>query len=334
MTAGEFTPNRRADRHAAASFAQETLSKNAPVISIGLMMIVVIVGFSLTTEYFLTRQNFLNVLAQSAPALIVGAGATLVITSAGIDLSVGSLVAFSGATGAILLEHSLAPWLVLPLILLIGAAIGSASGFLIAYQRVPAFIVTLAALSILLGFTQIETQGFSIPIDTSQWFINLGQGRVASVPVPAMIAAGVLLLAWVVLSRMPYGRYLAGIGSNVEAVRRAGVSTRLVTASVYSISGLTAALAGLLVATRLQAGSATAGVGLELQVIAAVVLGGTSLFGGRGSVIGTIFGVFTIALINNGMVLNDVSPFYVTVIQGAILLLAVWANTRLFSRWL
>jgi simple sugar transport system permease protein len=314
--------------------AADQLRTQAPVVSIASILVAVVIGFSISTQYFFTSQNLLNVLAQSAPALIVAAGSTLVITAAGIDLSVGSLVAFTGATMGILLQHGLSPALVLLLALLIGATVGAANGFAIAYEKVPAFIVTLAALSILLGATQIETKGFSVEIDTSSWFINLGQGRIHGIPEPAIIAAAVLILAWVVLARSTYGTYIQGIGSNEEAVRRAGVRTRFVTLTIYAVSGLSAALGGLLVATRLQTGSSTAGTGLELQVIAAVVLGGTSLFGGRGSIAGSVFGVFTIALINNGLVLHDVSPFYVTIIQGSILLLAVWINTRVFSRWL
>lgn len=310
------------------------LARHAPVLSIAVLLIAVVVGFGLTTDHFFTTANFLNVVRQSAPAMVVAVAATLVITSAGIDLSVGSLVAFAGTTAALLLRDGLDPVLVLPLVLLIGLAIGLINGYFIAFQKLPAFIVTLAALSILLGGAQIQAKGFSIPIDKQTWLVDMGQGRTLGVPNAAMVALAVAVLGWVVLSRTTYGRHLQGIGSNEEAVRRAGVRTRRVIALVYGISGAAAALGGVLVATRLQAGSATIGTGLELQVIAAAVLGGTSLFGGRGTIVGTIIGVLTIALITNGLILRRVEPYYVYMVQGGILLLAVWANERLFARWI
>lgn len=314
--------------------ALATLARHAPVLSIGLILAGVVIGFGIADDRFLTSTNILNVLRQSAPALIVAVAATLVITAAGIDLSVGSLVAFTGTTCALLLRDGLGPTAVFFAVLAIGAGVGALNGFFIAYQRLPAFIVTLAALSIVLGAAQLEAKGFSVPIDRQSWLTDLAQNEVAGIPAPAILALVVAGLGWVVLARTAYGRHVQGIGSNEEAVRRAGVRTHRVTASVYVISGLAAALAGLLVVGRLQSGSASIGTGLELQVIAAVVLGGTNLFGGKGTILGTILGVLAIAFINNGLLLERVEPFYVSMIQGAILLGAIWANARLFSRWI
>jgi simple sugar transport system permease protein len=309
-------------------------ARHAPVISIAVLLIAVLIGFGSTTDHFLTSDNLLNVLRQSAPAVVVGVAATLVISSAGIDLSVGSLVAFTGTSAALFLRDGLDPIVVLPLVLLLGAAVGAVSGWFVAYQGLPAFIVTLAGLSVLAGGAQVEAKGFTIGIEQQSWLVDLGQGKFAGIPNAAIVAGVVALVGWVILARTAYGRHLQGIGSNEEAVRRAGVRTKRVIASVYAISGFASALAGLLVATRLQSGSASIGTGLELQVIAAVVLGGTSLFGGRGTILGTILGVLTIALISNGLILRRVEPFYVSMVQGAILLLAVWANERVFARWL
>ena len=310
------------------------LARSAPVVSISFILLAVLLGFAVTTEEFLTSQNLLNVVRQSAPAVIVAVATTLVVTSAGIDLSVGSLVAFAGTTCALLLREGLDPAVVLPLILVMGLGIGLVNGYFTAYQGLPAFIVTLAALSILAGGAQVEAKGFTIAIEQQSWLVDLGQGRTAGIPNPAILALLIGVVGWVVLARTAYGRHLQGIGSNEEAVRRAGVPTKRVIMSVYGLSGAAAALAGVLVAARLQSGSASIGTGLELQVIAAVVLGGTSLFGGRGTIVGSILGVLTIGLINNGLILRGVEPFYVAVVQGTILLLAVWANERVFARWI
>ena len=306
-------------------------ASNLPIVIIFLL---VFLGFGLTTERFLSPINIFNVLRQSSPAVIVAVASTLVIVSSGIDLSIGSIASFAGVLTAVLLQLGISPLSALILILLMGILTGLVNGYIIAYQGVPSFIVTLATLSILLGLAQLFGQGFSIPIETDPWFIAIGQGYFAFIPIPVLIAGIVTIIVWLILSRTKYGLHIKGIGSNEEAVRRAGIPVKLIAASVYILNGFAAALAGIIIAARLQAGTATAGRGLELQIIAAVVLGGTSLFGGRGTILGTVLGVFTIAFITNGLVLNHVTPFWVTIIQGVILLLALWANTRIFSRWL
>ncbi len=305
--------------------------EHAQTLSIATFLATCVFVFAFANDYFLTAGNILNLLRQSAPMLIVAVAMTFVITTGGIDLSIGSTVALTNALAAILLSAGLAwPFAILA-ILAIGAAIGGVQGWFIAYQRIPSFIVTLAGLSMLRGLALLMTRGYSIPIPPGSWFDQLGRGWVAGVPLPAMIALAVLAAGFVTLDCPRYGRQVTAIGANAEAARRVGMPSRRVGASVFVASGLAAALAGLIIAARLGSGSSNAAVGFELDVIAAVVLGGTSLFGGRGTIIGTALGALTIAVIGNGLILVHVSPFYTQIVTGAIILAAVWLNTRVFA---
>lgn len=308
------------------------LAENAQVLSIALFFAACLVFFSLTTTTFLTLPNILNVIRQAAPILIVATAMTMVIITAGIDLSVGSLVALINAVAAISIAAGI-PWpVVIVGMLMLGGAIGLAQGWFTAYQGIPAFIVTLAGLSILRGIALYLTEGYSIPIRDVPGFLYIGRGEIVGIPVPAIIAIAVVVLGYVVMSRTRYGRRVVAVGSNPEAARRVGMPSRGILASVYMVSGVAAAAAGLLFAARLGSGSSNAAVGFELQVIAAVVLGGTSLMGGRGSMIGTLLGTMTIAVIGNGLILMRISPFFTQIVTGAIILIAIWLNTRLFTR--
>ncbi len=297
------------------------------------VLVVLLAVFSATADSFLTTGNLLNILRQIAPTMIVAVAMTYVITTAGIDLSVGSVVALSGSLLAIMTYRGWDPTLALFLVLLLGAAIGLINGWLSSYQGLPPFIVTLATLSIVRGAALLFTQGYSTPIPDTAWVTMLGQGRVGIVPVPAIIALVVVALGWFGFTKMPFGRYVVGLGSNAESLRRTGVNTRLVGLIVFVMTSVTASMAGVIVAARLASGSSNAGVGFELEVITAVVLGGTSLLGGRGSVFGTVLGALVLGVIANGLVLQHVSPFYVQIVQGTILLIAIFLNTRLFSRF-
>jgi simple sugar transport system permease protein len=313
------------------SVVADFLTEHAQLLSISFFFIVCIVFFSLATDVFLSVGNLLNILRQAAPILIVAVAMTFVIITAGIDLSVGSQVALINASAAIMLSFGV-PWPVVVLaMLLLGALVGLAQGWFIAYQGIPAFIVTLAGLSILRGFALYMTKGFSIPINDVPGFFALGRGTVLSFPVPAIIALIVTAVAAIVISRQMYGRQVVAVGSNPEAARRVGMSSNWIIASVYMLSGIACAIAGLLLAARLGSGSSNAAVGFELQVIAAVVLGGTSLFGGRGSILGTLLGTLTIAVIGNGLILMHISPFFTQIVTGAIILIAIWLNTRIFT---
>ncbi len=307
----------------------DLLTPHAPVLSIAAFFVLMAVGFGLGTEAFLSETNILNLLRQSAPLLITAIAMTFVITTGGIDLSVGSVLALVNASAAILLQMGI-PWpIVIVAMLLLGALVGLANGFVAAYEGIPAFIVTLASLSIFRGVALLMTQGYSIPIAPGA-FVELGRGWLFGVPLPAILAVLVSIVGWVALTQARFGRYVTGIGANAEAVRRSGVDVRRVTALTYVLSGMAAALSGLIIAGRLGSGSSNAGVGFELTVIAAVVLGGTSLMGGRGTIVGTVLGALTIAVIGNGLILAHISPFFTQIVTGLIILIAIWLNTRVF----
>ena len=307
------------------------VAEHAQVLSIALFFIGCMILFSLLSPAFLTAGNILNIVRQAAPVLIVAVAMTLVITTAGIDLSVGSTVALVNAVVAIALAAGVNWIVVVALMLLMGGVIGAIQGWFIAYQGIPAFIVTLAGLSILRGYALYLTEGYSIPIKDVPAFFWLGRGTLAGFPVPALISVLVAILGFVVMLRTRYGRRVVAVGSNMEAARRVGMPALWTMASVYVVSGVACAIAGLLIAARLGSGSSNAAMGFELQVVAAVVLGGTSLMGGKASMIGTVLGTMTIAIIGNGLILVHISPFFTQIVTGTIILLALWMNTKLFS---
>lgn len=309
------------------------LGAHIHTVAIAVMLLAVLVLFSGLADTFLSVDNVMNVLRQNSPALIVAVAMTFVITAAGIDLSVGSVLALSGTLLGILITLGMSPTLAFVVVIVLGAGIGGLNGWLTCYQGVPAFIVTLATLGIIRGTALSSTNGYSIAIPKDSWVGFLGQGRIAGIPVQGIIAIAVAVVGWLVFTRTPFGQYTVGLGSNKESLRRAGVNVRLVGLAVFLLAGVAAALAGVLVAMRLGSGSANQGVGFELTVITAVVLGGTDLFGGRGSVLGTVLGVLTLGFIENGLQLSHVNPFYVQIVQGVILLIAILVNTRLFSRF-
>ena len=307
------------------------IAENAQVLSITAFFIACMLFFAVSTDTFLTAGNLLNVVRQAAPILIVSVAMTLVIITGGIDLSVGSMVALINAVGAILMAAGY-PWpLVLVAMLMLGAVLGLLQGWFIAYQGIPAFIVTLAGLSILRGVALYITQGYSVPIPDAPGFFFLGRGDLFGFPVPALIGILNPVVAYVVISSTRYGRRVVAVGSNLEAARRVGMPAKWILASVYLVAGVASAIAGLLIASRLGSGSSNAAVGFELQVVAAVVLGGTSLMGGRGTILGSVLGTMTIAVIGNGLILMHISPFFTQIVTGAIILAAIWLNTRIFT---
>ena len=315
-----------------ASPRADFLAAHAQVLSIAAFFLLCFVFFSLGSDAFFSAGNFLNLLRQSAPMLIVAVAMTFVITTGGIDLSVGSTVALVNALAAILLQAGI-PWPVVILALLgAGAATGAAQGWFVASQGIPAFIVTLAGLSILRGVALLMTQGFSIPIAPDSLFVQIGRGWLMGIPFPAVIAVISLAAGFAALNLMQFGRHVVAIGANAEAARRAGVPVKWRLIMCYVLSGLAAAIAGIITAARLGSGSSNAAVGFELDVIAAVVLGGTSLMGGKGTIIGTALGALTIAVIGNGLILSHVSPFFTQIVTGIIILVAIWLNTRVFAR--
>ena len=311
---------------------KEYFYENASVISIFIFFVLMTAFFSLSADAFLTQRNLLNLLRQSAPILIAATAMTFVITTGGIDLSVGSILAIVNATCAILLKYQFDWVLVIFILIFIGIICGLVQGYFIAFEGLPAFIVTLAGMSAIRGIALLMTEGFTIPIDKNLGIIFLGRGWYLGIPVPAIIAVVVIIIGYVLLNNTKYGQYVTGIGSNNEAVRRSGVNIKLYTLITYVFCGISASIGGIIIAARLGSGSSNAGVMFELEVIAAVVLGGTNLFGGRGTIMGTVLGALTIAVIGNGLILLHVSPFYTQIVTGFIILIAIWLNMRYFQK--
>lgn len=283
--------------------------------------------FALLSPSFLTVNNFVNVALQIAIYGILAVGMTLVIITGGIDLSVGSIVALAGVLAAGLLEK-MAQQPALGTVLAIAAGIGVGvvsggfSGLMITRLRVPPFIVTLALMTICRGAAFIFTGGFSIG-NLPLGFGFLGRGHVGPLPVPVVLMALVFLCGYLLLSKSSYGRYIYAIGGNEEASRLSGINTKRIIQGVYLLNGALAGLAGITLASRLGAGVPNSGLQYELDVIAAVVVGGTSLMGGVGSVAGTFWGTVFIGILNNGLNLANVDPYTQKVALGVVILLAV-----------
>ncbi|PRG51997.1 ABC transporter permease [Burkholderia gladioli] len=326
MDTSTYTERQRGARY------QDYLLSHAQVASIAVFFVLCCLLFGASTPVFLTGANLLNILRQLAPMMIVAVAMTFVIATGGIDLSVGAIVALTNSLAALVMQAGL-PWpLAFVLTLLAGAGIGWVQGWFSASQAIPSFIVTLAGLTTLRGIALYATQSFSIPIAPGTGFDVFGAGTLAGIPVPALIAVLAAVAGYVTLNRTRYGRQVIAVGSNSEAARRAGMPALGIKTSVFVISGLASALAGLVLASRLGSGSSNAASGFELDVIAAVVLGGTSLMGGRATVVGTILGALTIATLGNGLILLHVSPFFTQIVTGIIILLAIWSNTRVFGK--
>ena len=310
---------------------KQFLEENASVFSILSFFIFMTLFFAISADSFFTQRNFLNLLRQSAPILIAATAMTFVITTGGIDLSVGSTLAIVNALCAILLMHQFHWILVLFILIIVGITCGLVQGYFIAYEGIPAFIVTLAGMSSIRGIALLMTEGFTIPIDRNLGIIYLGRGWLFGIPIPAIIAVVIIFIGYILLNNTTYGQYVTGIGSNGEATRRSGINIKFYTLVTYIFCGVCAAIGGIIIAARLGSGSSNAGIMFELEVIAAVVLGGTNLFGGKGSIVGTILGALTIAIIGNGLILLHVSPFYTQIVTGFIILIAIWLNRRYFQ---
>jgi simple sugar transport system permease protein len=306
------------------------IAKHFGVLSISVVFAVLFLVFSVQADAFLTPGNLVNVLRQVAPTVIVAMAMTFVITTGAIDLSVGSIVGLTAAALALLAESGNAA-VALLLTLAIGLAIGLINGALTAYGRLQSFIVTLAALTAVRGVALLITGGYSTPI-RSTFLLPLGQGRLLGLYTPTWIAIGTVALAWYLFNHTRFGRYIIALGSNAESLRRSGVDIRKIQLAALTMTGLLAAVAGVVTATRLASGSSNSGTLFELEVITAVVLGGTSLMGGRGSIIGSAIGVLTLGLISNGLVLLRVDVYWVPIVQGVILVVAIFLNSTMFSR--
>lgn len=296
---------------------------------IALLFLVVVVSF--LNPNFFTVDNLLNILRQTSVNAIIAVGMTLVILIAGIDLSVGSVLALCGAFAATLVAMEVPVLIAVPTALLAGATLGAISGIIIAKGKVQAFIATLVTMTLLRGVTMVYTDGrpistgFTDTADTFAWF---GTGYALGIPVPVWLMVVVFAGAWYLLNHTRFGRYVYAVGGNESATRLSGINVDRVKIGVYAICGLLAALAGIIVTSRLSSAQPTAGMGYELDAIAAVVLGGTSLMGGKGRIMGTLIGALIIGFLNNALNLLDVSSYYQMIAKAVVILLAVLVDNK------
>jgi ribose transport system permease protein len=298
---------------------------------IALLILCIII--SVLSDRFLTIDNGWNVLRQIAVNVCISVGMTLIVLTAGIDLSVGSVLALCGAITAGLLKNGIdipsgdlfIGFTLMGALLagiIAGALLGLFNGFVITRFRVPPFVATLAMLTIARGFTMLWTQGHPIS-NMGAKFAVIGTGWLLGMPVPVWIAAIVVLLAVFLTQQTRLGRYIYAIGGNENAAILSGIEINKVKLVVYGLAGALAAVGGIMVTSRLDSAQPNAGAGYELDAIAAVVIGGTSLSGGKGSVWGTVMGAIIIGVLNNGLVLLNVSPFWQQVVKGGVILIAV-----------
>jgi ribose transport system permease protein len=308
---------------------RERLSEVVSQLAAAGALIVVFVFLSFASPVFLSADNLFNIGSQTAVVAVIAIGMTLVIITAGIDLSVGSVSALSGVLGVMMMAQAGLP---VPVAILggtlVGAACGLVNGLLVSVAGLNPFIATLGMLTVARGLTFIVTNAVAV-FGTPNSFRLLGQGVIGPIPIPILVIVVVAVIGYIVLSRTRLGRYAYAMGSNLEAARLSGIPIRRYLTSVYVISGALAGFGGMIAASRVNSGQPNFGIGLELDVIAAAVIGGASLFGGQGTVVGTLIGAFLIALIRNGAVLLDINTFYQQVIIGVVIWLAVfWDQYR------
>ena len=284
-------------------------------------LIGLITGFSVLSERFFTISNMLIVMRQTSIVAFLAVGMSFVILGAGIDLSVGSVLAFSGAVGAGVMQNGGIFFGILAGLAL-GAALGAFSGIVITKLKIPSFIATLAMMAIARGGTLVYTDGRPITGLPSS-FAFLGRGYIGNVPFPIILMLIIFILAYIVLKLTRFGRYVYATGGNINAARASGIKVDNVIISTFAISGFLSGLTGMVLASRLNSAQPTAGMGYELDAIAAVVLGGTNLFGGEGELWGTLVGAFIMGILNNGLNMLNVSSFYQQVVKGIVILIAV-----------
>lgn len=308
-------------------FTKEWLIEQKSLIA--LIFLIVVVSF--LNPNFFTVDNILNILRQTSVNAIIAVGMTLVILTAGIDLSVGSVLALCGAFAASMIALEVPVLIAVPTALFAGAALGAISGIIIAKGKVQAFIATLVTMTLLRGVTMVYTDGRPISTgftDTADPFAWFGTGYALGIPVPVWLMVIVFAAAWYLLNHTRFGRYVYALGGNESATRLSGINVDRVKIGVYAICGMLAALAGIIVTSRLSSAQPTAGMGYELDAIAAVVLGGTSLMGGKGRIMGTLIGALIIGFLNNALNLLDVSSYYQMIAKAVVILLAVLVDNK------
>lgn len=306
---------------------KQILSRMRPLIG----LVVLSTALAILSSQFLTASNLITVLRQTSINIVIATGMTFVILTGGIDLSVGSMFAFAGVVMAALLGTAVPLVVSVALVLLLGAAVGAITGVVITKGKAQPFIATFVFMTLLRGTTLVFTNGTPMPADDgphADAFAFLGQGHWLGVPMPVYIMIAVLAIGYYVLRHTRFGRYVYALGGNEEAARLSGLRTNLLKTAVYAISGLLAALAGIVLTARLGSAQPTAGTGYELDAIAAVVVGGTSLSGGSGRISDTLIGALLIGILNNALNLMSVPSYYQMIAKGMIILIAVLLDRK------
>ena len=289
-------------------------------------LIILFIIMSVASSNFLTMDNLVNVMRQISINAILAVGMTFVIITAGIDLSVGAVIALTGTLwAATVVNYNMPIWVGILLALIIGGLLGVVKGLIISTQNLPPFIVTLAMLTIISGLSFVFTGGRPISVNTDA-FKMIGRGYIGPIPIPVIIMIIVVIAGHYLLKKTAFGRHVLAVGGNPEAARLCGVKVTSVIVKVYALAGVLTALAGIILSSRLASGSPTVGDGAELDAIAAVVLGGTNMMGGSGSILGTCIGVGIIGILGNGLNLLGVSSYNQMIIKGLVMLFAIWIN--------
>ena len=294
---------------------------------IGLTIVVILLAiiFSFINPKFATTTNLLNILTQASYYIILAVGMTFVIAAAGIDLSVGSLLALITVVNFELIKGGLNPAVGVILMFLMGGVFGAFTGYLISYINIPPFIATLGVMVSLRGLALVHSAGkmhYGLP-ESLTWF---GQGEIFGIPVPVLISLIFALFGAWLFNRTKFGLHVRSIGGNREAARLAGINVKIIEILVYCFMGLCVAMGGLIMIARIDSTQATIGTSMEIHVIAAVIIGGTSLFGGKGTIFGTLLGAILLSMMTNALVIAGVDYFWQLFIMGIIVLIAVTIN--------
>lgn len=295
------------------------------------MLATLVILMSLTSKEFLSLSNLTNVARQVSIFAIIGTGMTFVIITAGIDLSVGSLLALTGCVAMTIIDKTNGDFIGITAGILVGAICGAVTGITVSRFRVPPFIATLAGLTVYRGLSLVITKGLPI-VKFEGSFRFIGQGAIAGIPVPVIIMVIVVIVMQLILSRTAFGAYIYAVGGNEEAARLSGIKVLWVKFWAYVLCGLLSGLSGMILMARLSSAQPAVGEGFELDAIAAVVLGGTSLMGGRGAVWSTLIGALVIGILSNGMNLMGVHSHYQLVAKGVLIVLAVMLDDYLKRR--
>ena len=292
-----------------------------------ILLLAVVAFFSIMTDSFLATRNMINILRQVAVLSILSAGMTFVIISGGMDLTVGSMLGLTGVVCAkFIVELQIHPVISIILTVLLMTLFGTLTGLLIVKLHVAPMVITLGMMTVARGLAYIFSGG--IPIyNIPEGVVFLGQGKIGPIPVPVITMIIIVLIANYVLNNSYYGRYVYAIGGNEEAARLAGVAVDKIKVSLYSMSSFLAGIAGVTLMARISSGSPQSGTGMEMDVVTAVVIGGVSISGGKGKIMGAFLGALIIGVLSNGLTIINIGEYYQQVVKGIVLILAVAFDT-------